>query len=53
MSNYLKANSAGFSQSTEGLIPDFHPALLSGVWKVKSCSGHDLIFVEVQDKCQF
>ena len=30
ISNYLKACSASFSQSTEGLIPDLHPELLSG-----------------------
>ena len=29
-SPYLKASSASFSQSTEGLIPDLHPELLSG-----------------------
>ena len=27
---YLKACSAGFPQSTEGLIPDLHPELPSG-----------------------
>ena len=27
---YLKACSASVSQSTEGLIPDLHPELLSG-----------------------
>ena len=53
MSNYLKANSAGFSQSTEGLVPDRHTELLSGVLKVRSCSGHNLIFAEVDGKCQF
>ena len=52
-SNYLKAWSASFSQSTECLIPDFHPELLSGALKVGSCSGHDLIFVDVDGKCQF
>jgi len=35
------------------LIPDFHPELLSGALKVSSCSGHDLIFVDVDGKCQF
>ena len=30
ISNYLKACSASFSQSTEYLIPDLHPKLLSG-----------------------
>ena len=33
-------------------IPDFHPELLSGALKVSSCSGHDLIFVDVDGKCQ-
>ena len=50
---YLKACSASFSQSTECLIPDFHPELLSGELKINSCSGHDLIFVDVDGKCQF
>ena len=50
---YLKACSASFSQSTECLIPDFHPELLSGVLKVSSCSSHDLIFVEVDGNCRF
>ena len=49
---YLKACSASFSQSTECLIPDFHPELLSGPLKVSSCSGHDLISVDVDGKCQ-
>ena len=49
---YLKACSASFSQSTECLIPDFHPELLSGALKVGSCSGHDLIFVDVDGECQ-
>ena len=52
-SSYLKACSASFPQSTEHLIPDFHPELLSGELKVSSCSGHDLIFVDVDGKCQF
>ena len=30
ISNYLKAYSASFSQSTECLLPDLHPELLSG-----------------------
>ena len=30
ISNYLKTCSASFSQSTERLIPDLHPELLSG-----------------------
>ena len=42
-----------FPQSTECLIPDFHPELLSGELKVSSGSGHDLIFVDVDGKCQF
>ena len=42
-----------FFQSTECLIPDLHPNLLSVVLKVSSCSGHDLIFVEVNGSCQF
>ena len=50
---YLNACFAGFSQSLECLIPDFHPELLSGALKVGSCSGHDLIFVDVDGKCQF
>ena len=41
-----------FFQSTECLIPDLHPNL-SVVLKVSSCSGHDLIFVEVDGNCQF
>ena len=52
-SNYLKACSASFSQSTVCLIPGFHPELLSGALKVSSYSGHDLIFVDVDGKCQF
>ena len=39
-------------QSTEGLIPDFHPELLSGLLKVSSCSGHDLVSVDADGKCQ-
>ena len=50
---YLKECSASFSQSTDCLIPDFHPELLSGSLKVSSCSGHDLISVDVYGKCQF
>ena len=50
---YLKTSSSSFSQSTKCLIPDFHPELLSGELKVSSYSGHDLIFVEVDGKCQF
>ena len=50
---YLKACSASFSQSTDCLIPDLNPELLSGVLKVSSCSGHDLIFVDVDGKCHF
>ena len=30
---------------------DFHPELLSGSLKVSSCSGHDLIFIDVDGKC--
>ena len=52
-SNYWKACSASVSQSTECLIPDFHPELLSGALKFSSCSGHDLVFVDVDGKCQF
>ena len=44
---YLMACFASFSQSTECLIPDFHPELLSGAFKVSSCSGNDLIFIDV------
>ena len=51
-SNYLNACFAGFSQSIECLIPDFHPELLSEELKVSSCSGCALIFVDVDDKCQ-
>ena len=51
--NYLKACSASFSQSTECLIPDLNPELLSGVLKVSSCSCHDLIFVDIGGKCHF
>ena len=40
-------------QTTECLILDFYPELLSGALKVSSCSGHDLIFVDVDGKCQF
>ena len=39
-------------QSTECLIPDFHPELLSGLLKVSSCSGHDLVSVDADGKCQ-
>ena len=39
-------------QSTECVIPDFHLELLSGPLKVSSCSGHDLISVDVDGKCQ-
>ena len=42
-----------FSQTTECLIPDFHPDLLSGVLKVSRFSGHDLIFVDADGECQF
>ena len=49
---YLKACSASFSQSTECLILDLHPELLSGPLKVSSCSGHDIIAVNVDGKCQ-
>ena len=49
----MKACSAIFSQSTECLFPDFHPEFFSGELKVSSCSGHDLIFVDVDGKCQF
>ena len=35
------------------LIPGFHPELLSGALKVSSYSGHGLIFVDVDGKCQF
>ena len=48
---YLKACSASVSQSTECLIPDFHPELLSGALKVSSCSGHDLLFVDADGEC--
>ena len=41
-----------FFQSTECLIPDLHPNL-SVMLKVSSCSGNDLIFVEVDGSCQF
>ena len=49
---YLKACSPSFSQSTECLIPDFHPELLLGALKGSSCGGHDLIFVDVGGKRQ-
>ena len=39
----------GFSQSTECLISDLHPELLS---RSAACSGHDIIFVETAGKCQ-
>ena len=48
-SNYLKT----CSQNTECLIPDFHPEFPSGELKVSSCTGHDLISVDVDGKCQF
>ena len=51
-SNYLKACSASFSQSVEYLILDLHPELLSGLLKVSTCSGHDIISVDVDGKCQ-
>ena len=44
---YLMACFASFSQSTECLIFYFYSELLSGALKVSSCSGHDLIFVDV------
>ena len=50
---FLKACTASFPQSTECLIPDFHPELFSRELNVSSCSDHDLIFVDVDDKCQF
>ena len=50
--NYLRVCSASFSQSTERLIPDLHPELLSELLKVSCCSGHDLISVNVDGKCQ-
>ena len=50
---FLKACTASFPQSTECLIPDFHPELLSGELKVSSGSGHSLIFVDGDGKCQF
>ena len=34
------------------LILDLHPELLSGPLKVSSCSGHDIIAVDVDGKCQ-
>ena len=49
---YLKACFASFSQSTEHLILDLHPELLSGPLKVSSCSGHDIISIDVDGKCQ-
>ena len=45
--------SASFFQSTVCLIPNFHLELLSGALNVSSCSGQDLIFVDVDGKCQF
>ena len=53
ISKYLKTCLASFSQSTECLIPDFHPEHLLWVLKVSNCSGHDLIFVEADGKCLF
>ena len=41
-----------FFQSTECLISDFYPELLSGALKVSSCSGHGLIFVDADGECQ-
>ena len=35
---YLKACSAGFSESTECLIPDLTPNSFQGVLKVSNCS---------------
>ena len=49
---YLKACSVSFSQSTECLTLDLHPELLSGLLKLSSCSGHDIITVDVDGKCQ-
>ena len=48
---YLKDCFSSFSQSA--LFFYLHPELLSGVLKVSNGSGHDLIFVEVDGKCQF
>ena len=42
-----KACFTSFSQSMERLILDLHPELLSGPLKVSSCSGHDIISVDV------
>ena len=36
---YLKVCSARFSQSTEYLIPDLHPELLSWCVEVSGCSA--------------
>ena len=36
----LKDGSASFSQSTEGLIPDLHPELLSGGVEVQQLQQH-------------
>ena len=49
---YLKTWSASFSQSTEGLLPDCHPELLSGGWRSAAAAAQDLILVDVDDKCQ-
>ena len=47
---YLKACSASFPQSTECLVPDPHPELLSG-----DVEGQQLqwILTEMEGKCQF
>ena len=41
---YLKTCSASFPQSTECLIPDLHPELLSGCWRSVAAGAYNLIF---------
>ena len=52
MFNYLKASSDNFSkaQGASFLIPTLNS--FQGVLKVSSFSGHDLISVEIDGKCQ-
>ena len=49
---FLKACTASFPQSTECLLPGFHPELLSGELKVSSCTGCELIVADIDGKCQ-
>ena len=43
-----------FFLSTEGLISDLHPELLSGaVGRAAAAAVHDLNLIEIDGKCQF